>query len=187
MKNRLLTILLTACVLGAPLSAAAQDPAPPAQTAPQPTAPPNVASTPSPAKARAIERLKQPEAPRPSGGYGGMLLQMLVALAVVCALAFVILKWGLKRLVAGGSAGARMQVLERLPIEPRRSVVVVRVGARTLVLGSSEAGVELLTELHGSEASEFISASQPASFKETAKRAHQSRADAPLTSGTSDT
>lgn len=180
MKNRLLTILLTAFVLSAPLStnAQAQDTAPTTITSPSRDAAPAQAK--KSAKARAIERLKEPESPRPTGGYGGMLAQMLVALAVVCALAFVTLKWGLKRLVSGGRPGARMEVLDRLPIEPRRSVVVVRVGARTLVLGSSEAGVELLTELHGAEAADFKAVTTDP--KATQAKAHQSRADVPLSS-----
>ena len=113
--------------------------------------------------ARRFERpLKRP------GGYGAMLFKMVLALVITCILAFVILKWGMRKLVNHTGQDAQMRVLARLPIEPRRSVIVVKVSGRTLVLGSSESGVELLTELHGADAASFV--------EDATKTTHQKRA-----------
>lgn len=117
-------------------------------------------------KTDAIQKIERP-LERP-GGYGAMLFKMVLALAITCILAFVILKWGMRKLVNHTGQDAQMRVLARLPIEPRRSVIVVKVSGRTLVLGSSESGVELLTELHGADAASFV--------EDHAKKSHQKRA-----------
>ena len=80
-------------------------------------------------------------------GYGLYLLQTLLALGVVCLLAFVLLRWGAKWLYGAGRSGQRMRLVERLPLEPRRALYLVEVAGRRLVLGSSENGVTLLVEL----------------------------------------
>ena len=95
-------------------------------------------------------------APVAPAGYGALLFQTMLVLAGVCALAFVSLRWGLRRFVsADGRDHGAMQVVARLPVEPRRSVLVVKVGARHLILGSSEAGFQALGELDDDEALQF--------------------------------
>ncbi len=92
----------------------------------------------------------------PPSGYGPLLLEMVLVLGGVCLLAWVSLRWGLKRFVAPDrhSSGA-MEVLARLPLEPRRSLLVVRVASRCLLLSSSENGVETVAELDSEDALAF--------------------------------
>ena len=85
-------------------------------------------------------------------GYGGALLKLLLSLGVVCVVAFVALKWGLRRFAALPGQEGPMKVLARMPLEPRRALLVVKVHERALLLASSEAGVSLLTELTPQEA-----------------------------------
>jgi flagellar biosynthetic protein FliO len=81
------------------------------------------------------------------GGYGASLLQSLLALAAVCILAWVVLRWSAQRGLGTG-AGQRVQVIERVPLDARRWVYLVKIGERVLVLGAGDgASPTLLTEL----------------------------------------
>lgn len=82
------------------------------------------------------------------GGYGLVLLQTLFALAGVCVLAWVVLRWGARRGIGVGAFGGRVRVLERIALEPRRALYLVKVGERVLLLGAGEGGSPtLITEL----------------------------------------
>ena len=85
-------------------------------------------------------------------GYGALLLRLALGVGVVCLIAWIALKYGLKRLLPDASAGAGMRVIARLPLEPRRSLLVVEVAGRHLVLALSEASCALVTELSVEEA-----------------------------------
>jgi flagellar biosynthetic protein FliO len=82
--------------------------------------------------------------------YGWILLRMIAVLGAVCALAYVSLRWGLKRYtnLQPGAKG-QMEVVDRLGIGPRRSVMVIRTGGQYWLLGSSEVGLSMLGELEG--------------------------------------
>lgn len=88
--------------------------------------------------------------------YGAMLLKMVISVVIVCALAYVILRWGLRRVVGESSGSENMEVLGRLGIGPERAIMVVRVGSRYLVIGSGETEISILTELSEAEASAFV-------------------------------
>jgi len=78
------------------------------------------------------------------------LLRTLLALAGVCALIWVTLRFLAKRgLIAPGQArGASLRVLARLPLEPRKSLYLVRAGKRLLLLATGDGGSpRLITEL----------------------------------------
>lgn len=80
------------------------------------------------------------------GGYGVALLQTLLALAAVCILAWVVLKWSRGRGLAMG--GRRVKVLERVPLDGRRSLYLVEVAGRVLLVGAGEQGaLGVLAEL----------------------------------------
>lgn len=80
--------------------------------------------------------------------FGWMFVRMLVVLAAVCGLAFVVLKWGLRRFVPLDSEqSGRLEVIERLAVGPKRSILVVRAGQDFLLVGSSESGFEMLGQL----------------------------------------
>jgi flagellar biosynthetic protein FliO len=91
----------------------------------------------------------------PPTGYGALLGQLIIVVAVVCGLAYVVLRFGVKRLVAPRSNGP-MEIIGRLAVGPGRSILVVRVGTRHLVLGSSEAGFTHLAELEADEVDSFV-------------------------------
>ena len=80
--------------------------------------------------------------------FGWMLLQMFVVLGAVCALAYVLLRWGVKRLVAfDPDRAGRLQMVERLAVGPKRAILVVRAGDEFILVGSSETGFERLARL----------------------------------------
>jgi len=77
-----------------------------------------------------------------------LVLQTLLILAAVCLLAYLLLRWGMRRFQGGpAGAGSALKVLDRLPLEPRRALYVVEVGNRILLLGTSEQQTTLLAEL----------------------------------------
>ncbi len=110
-------------------------------------------ATPSSREARATRPKVAP--PKPAA-YGGILMRMILGLGAVCAIAFIALKWGLQRALMGKRDDQPIRVLARLPVEPRRSMMVIQVASRTLVIGASEAGMELVAELHGEDARAFV-------------------------------
>jgi len=79
--------------------------------------------------------------------YGGLLLRTLLALVVVLALAWVLLRWGMRRLLPGGAGGRPLRVVARVPLDGRRAAVLVEAAGRYLLLGVGEGSVTLLTEL----------------------------------------
>jgi flagellar protein FliO/FliZ len=84
--------------------------------------------------------------------YGWMMLRTLFVLGAVCALAYGLLRWGLKRFVPAGGAGkGRMEIVDRIGVAPKQSVLVLRVGSRYLLVGSSEAGLQNLGEVSGED------------------------------------
>ena len=78
-----------------------------------------------------------PEAPT---GYGWLLLRALLALAAVCLLAYVVLRFLSKRVYGTAAGGGLMRVVARLPLEPRRSLYLVEVAGRYLLVGLGENG-----------------------------------------------
>lgn len=78
-------------------------------------------------------------------GYGAFLVETLVILTVICALAWVILRYGLRRV--GWRQTGPLKVLARLPLEPRRTLYVVEAPGKTLLIGVSEGSVATLAEL----------------------------------------
>ncbi|MCS6799187.1 MAG: flagellar biosynthetic protein FliO [Myxococcota bacterium] len=93
-----------------------------------------------------------PQPPSLPGGYGLALLQSLLALAAICILAWVVLRWSAQRRLFGAGAAARIRVLERVFLDGRRVLYLVRVGDRTLLLGAGESGPPaVLATLEGVE------------------------------------
>ena len=88
-----------------------------------------------------------------------MLLKLTLAVVLVCAAAFLSLKYGVRKLVGGAEADAPMRVISRLPLEPRRSLIVTQVASKTLVLATSEAGIQLITELDADDAEALLGTS----------------------------
>lgn len=85
------------------------------------------------------------------GGYGWALLKMLGALVVVCSLAFILLRYGLRRLASPSLGGGMLRVVDRCQLGPGRALWVVEVGHRAFLMGSGERAIELLAELDPEE------------------------------------
>jgi flagellar biogenesis protein FliO len=89
-------------------------------------------------------------------GFGGdaggaslflMILQTVVALAFVCGLAYFIFRWLLPRLNVARAGGRMVRVVERAGLDARSHLYVIEVAGRWLLVSSSQAGVQLISEL----------------------------------------
>jgi flagellar biosynthesis protein FliO len=85
---------------------------------------------------------------------GDYLMESVVALALVVALAVFVLYSARRAGLGRGSLGP-IELVARLPLEARRSVYVVRVLDQVLIIGSSEAGLARLGQLPDGAAAEF--------------------------------
>jgi len=83
------------------------------------------------------------------GSYAGYIVQTIVTLLAVCALAFVIL-YGARRLGVGRPRGP-IELVGMLPLDARRSIYLVKVAGQVIVVGASEAGFTKLGELPAGE------------------------------------
>lgn len=119
------------------------------------TLPPQAPNSPTPGASTAptnlhgaptAQHLHPPEPSAPASNYTAMLLQMILSVALVCLLAWAILRWGLGRLVSTRSDTENLRILSRLAIGPRRSILVVQAGEKCLLLGSTETEISLLCE-----------------------------------------
>jgi flagellar biogenesis protein FliO len=79
------------------------------------------------------------------GPYGSYIVQMLVTLIGVCAVAFVVL-FGARRLGIGRARGP-VELVGLLPLEARRAIYLVKVLDQVIVVGASEAGFTKLGEM----------------------------------------
>ncbi|MFH2004968.1 MAG: flagellar biosynthetic protein FliO [bacterium] len=83
--------------------------------------------------------------------YGSLLLKTILALILVIALAWIFLRWGLRRLIPGSRPSPDMRVIARMPVDGRRSLLVVEAYGHYLLLGVTEGGITLLRELTAEE------------------------------------
>ncbi|MEQ8273146.1 MAG: flagellar biosynthetic protein FliO [Deltaproteobacteria bacterium] len=89
----------------------------------------------------------------------GALVQMVLVLAVVCALAYLLLGKVLPKLmrVQTPTAPHRMlEVVDRLPLDPRRSIMVIKLGERFFLVGATEQGINLLSRLETEEVEDAL-------------------------------
>lgn len=83
-----------------------------------------------------------------------MLLETLLALGLVCGLAYLVFRFALPRLSAARSSNSMVRVVDRVGLDPRKSLYVIEVAGRWLLIGASEAGVHLVSELDARSAEE---------------------------------
>jgi flagellar biogenesis protein FliO len=85
--------------------------------------------------------------------WGMALLEALLALVLVAALAWLVLKFIAARAVVAPKAG-KLVIEERVMLDMKSSLLVVRVGGRRLLVSAGEGGPpRLLTELDPEAAS----------------------------------
>lgn len=76
-----------------------------------------------------------------------MFAQTLVALAIVCGLAYVVLRWVLPRLqIAGASQSRLIKIVDLVALDANRKIYLVEMANRWMLISSSEAGVHLIKE-----------------------------------------
>jgi len=81
-------------------------------------------------------------------GMGGSVALSFVSLALVCFVAYFVLRWlGRKGI---GRSDDCVKVLGRCFLEPRRSVYVIEVAGRCFVIGVGDGPVSLLAEVEKS-------------------------------------
>lgn len=83
------------------------------------------------------------------GPYASYILQTIVTLLAVCALAFVVL-YGARRLGIGRPRGP-IELVGLLPLDARRSIYLVKVARQVIVVGASESGFTKLGEIAAAE------------------------------------
>jgi len=105
---------------------------------------------------------------RAVGPYAGYVVQTLVTLLAVCALAFVVL-YGARRLGIGRPRGP-ISLVGLLPLDARRSIYLVKVAGQVIVVGASEAGFTKLGEVSATDVPEEAPEASPA-FAEILSRA----------------
>ena len=92
-----------------------------------------------------------------------MLLRTVVALGLVCGLAYVLFRWVLPRLQFPTSTHRLVRIVDTVALDARRSLYVVEVTNRWLLIASSEAGVQLISELDAAAAKEELAAMRTSS------------------------
>jgi flagellar protein FliO/FliZ len=92
--------------------------------------------------------------------YGSYLVETLITLMAVCAIAFAVL-YGARRLGIGRPTGG-IELVGRLPLDARRSIVLVRVGAHVFIVGVGDGGFTRLGRLPVAEIPVGAPAESPA-------------------------
>jgi flagellar biogenesis protein FliO len=100
--------------------------------------------------------------------YAGYIVQTLVTLVAVCALALLVL-WGARRVGIGRPSGP-LELRGHLPLDARRAIYLVKVGDRAFVVGVGEGGFTKLGEIPMSELPAAVEA-PAASFADVLARA----------------
>ena len=93
--------------------------------------------------------MQQVGAATPGGDAVVESLRVLLALAGVCTLALVVLRWLARRGVGRvGQPGARLQVVERVGLDAQRALYLVQADGRLLLIGTGPgAAPALIAEL----------------------------------------
>lgn len=89
-----------------------------------------------------------------------MLLRTVVALGLVCGLAYILFRWVLPRLQFPTSTRRLVRIVDTVALDARRSLYVIEVTNRWLLIASSEAGVQLISELDAAAAKEAMAATK---------------------------
>ena len=76
-----------------------------------------------------------------------MMIQTVVALAVVCGLAYLLFRVVLPRFSFIGSGKSMVRIVDRVSIDPRKSLCVVEVAGKWLLVSVSDNGVQMVSEL----------------------------------------
>ncbi len=81
-----------------------------------------------------------------------MMIQTIIALTVVCGLAYVLFRVVLPKLSFTGSSNSMVKIVDRIPIDARKSLCVIEVAGKWMLIAVSENGVQLVSELNSEAA-----------------------------------
>jgi flagellar biosynthetic protein FliO len=115
--------------------------------------------------------------------YSSYLIETLVTLVGVCALAWAVL-YGARKVGMGRDSGG-LELVGRLALDARRSIALVKIGETVLVIGVGDGGMTKLGELPASSVPARV-APEPPSFASVLARVLQKDARAPGTKAGSD-
>ncbi|HEX8474442.1 MAG TPA: flagellar biosynthetic protein FliO [Pyrinomonadaceae bacterium] len=130
--------------------------------------------------------LLQEPTPFVTGGDSGasfflMLVETMLALGLVCGLAYALFRWVLPRLQMAGimraSDSSMVRIVDRVGLDARKNLYVIEVAGRWLLIAASEAGVQLVSELDAANAEEAAQAIER--LRPTYKAATAHTTDAP--------
>ena len=76
-----------------------------------------------------------------------MLAQTFIALIAVCGLIYLLSRWILPKLVFSGFGNRIVRIVASTAVEPRRRLYVVEVAGKCFLVASSNAGLQMLSEL----------------------------------------
>lgn len=85
-----------------------------------------------------------------------LLVQTMIALALVCGLAILIFRYILPRLNAVSFNKSIVRVIDGASLDARKRLVVIEVAGKYLLVAASENGVQLVSELDGESVEEAI-------------------------------
>lgn len=72
-------------------------------------------------------------------GFGWLFLRMIIALVIVCLLAYVVIRWGVPKIVGIKTDDSKLiKVVECFQLEPKKRIYIVEVTGKYLLLGVSE-------------------------------------------------
>jgi|GEM_PF-1667682 flagellar protein FliO/FliZ len=102
----------------------------------------------------------EPLPPPTGGGFLWAFMQTLVALGIVCGVAYVALRVVLPKL---GGLGLRrptglIHIVDALPLEPRRTLYVIEVNGKYMLVGASEAGLHVMETLDAAAVEKYLAA-----------------------------
>lgn len=77
----------------------------------------------------------------------GAAIRIIIALPLVTALAYFLIKHGLARRTLAQGGRRRMRLIEQIPIGPKTSLSLVEVGGHYILLAHSENGFHVIREM----------------------------------------
>ncbi len=96
-----------------------------------------------------------------------MLVQTILALGFVCALAILLFRYVLPKLNVVTFTKSIVRVVDGTPLDARKRLVVVEAAGKYLLLALSENNVQLISELDGKEVERAV-----AQLEETNEKSH---------------
>jgi flagellar protein FliO/FliZ len=149
--------VLGACAVLAAASALAAEPG-----SEQKSAPPPVVAPAAPIAPRTLDEPSLGSKPSwetepvdTGGSVGWQLVKMMASLGIVLLTIYVVLNYGVRRLMGLPSGMLRrasvVTVLERIPLDQKKAMFVLKAGGEYLLVGGSDGGLSLICKLDAAE------------------------------------